>query len=59
MSYRDKAATLTIEDVSSQDIAKYRCEASNNLGLVETSAQLEVQGKNIFTFTSIGLPNFE
>ncbi|CAH1802732.1 unnamed protein product [Owenia fusiformis] len=43
MSYSAKTASLTIYDTEPSDAASYKCEASNPLGLVDTTARLIIQ----------------
>lgn len=45
MDYTDMVASLMIQDVVEKDTASYTCEASNDLGSVKTTGQLEVQGR--------------
>lgn len=47
MDYTDMVASLMIRDVVEKDTASYTCEASNDLGSVKTTGQLEVQGKAV------------
>lgn len=44
-SYDNMVASLTLREVTEKDTGTYKCEASNDLGSVSTSGQLEVQGK--------------
>ena len=41
-------ASIKVMDITEKDAASITCEASNELGSVKTTGQLEVQGK-IFT----------
>ena len=43
-SFQDMVATLTIEEVFSDDSAKYTCKATSVDGTAETTAQLKVRG---------------
>ena len=43
--YSDNIASLIIKEVTEKDTSSYTCEASNDLGSVKTTGQLEVQGK--------------
>lgn len=45
MFYQDTLASLSIRGVVEKDSGTYRCEASNDLGSVATSGQLDIQGK--------------
>ena len=49
MSYsrEDHVASLRIHDVAANDSGRYRCEASNKSGRVETSCKLGVSGKTL------------
>ena len=42
MTYKDKHAVLKVKDSQVQDAGKYRCEASNIIGSVDTSATLTI-----------------
>ncbi len=44
MSYANKTASLSISQTELTDAAKYKCEASNKAGRVDTNARLYVQG---------------
>lgn len=44
MIYSDSVAAITVRDSSEKDAGTYTCEASNDLGSVSTSGQLEIQG---------------
>ena len=44
MSQDEVSVSLTIRDVSEKDSGSYTLEASNDLGSVSTSGQLDVQG---------------
>ena len=46
--YSDLVATIKIKDISEKDAGKITCEASNDLGSVKTTGQLEVQGDCYF-----------
>jgi hypothetical protein len=45
MSRDEVSVSLTIRDVSEKDSGSYTLEASNDLGSVSTSGQLDVQGR--------------
>ena len=45
MSYFHGHATLSVATSDLNDGGRYRCEASNSVGRVETSAQVTVQGQ--------------
>ena len=45
MSQDEVSVSLTIRDVSEKDSGSYTLEASNDLGSVSTSGQLDVQGQ--------------
>ena len=47
-SYDGKLATLTIEDVMTDDSAEMKVVAENNAGKVESSCKLEVKGNLVF-----------
>ena len=47
-SYDGKLATLTIEDVMTDDCAEMKVVAENNAGKVESSCKLEVKGNLVF-----------
>ena len=42
--YTEMVASLMIKEATEKDTASYTCEASNDLGSVKTTGQLEVQG---------------
>ena len=42
--YTEMVASLMIKEATEKDTASYTCEASNELGSVKTTGQLEVQG---------------
>ena len=44
-TYKDGLACLHISDTDSSDAGRYRCEAYNNMGRVDTSAILRVASK--------------
>jgi hypothetical protein len=44
MEYSKNHAALTVHDTETQDGGKYRCEADNRVGRVETGAKLIVSG---------------
>lgn len=46
MIYEDFVASLVVKDVQEKDAGSYTCEASNDLGSVNTSGLLEIQGEN-------------
>ena len=46
MFYEDLFASLTIREVTEKDAGHYTCEASNDLGTVTTSGQVEIQGND-------------
>lgn len=48
MVYEEFVASLVIKDVQDKDAGSYTCEASNDLGTVNTSGLLEIQGMQIF-----------
>ena len=48
LDYSDMVASIKVMDITEKDAASITCEASNELGSVKTTGQLEVQGK-IFT----------
>ena len=45
ISFKDKVATLTINDLEIGDSGKYRCEAVNKISRVETEGKLTVYCK--------------
>ena len=45
MNYTDNVAELVVKDTEPSDTAKYRCEAANVIGRVETSANLTINSK--------------
>lgn len=45
MDYSDLVASIKIKEVTEKDTASITCEASNDLGSVKTTGQLEVQGQ--------------
>ena len=45
LSYKDGVSTLQVTDLEPQDAGAFTCEAINNLGATETTAQLTVEGK--------------
>ena len=47
-SYDGKLATLTLEDVMTDDSAEMKVVAENNAGKVESSCKLEVKGNLVF-----------
>ena len=48
ISVTEETATLTIKDAQPNDSARYKFEAGNKLGFVETEAQLTVYSKCFF-----------
>lgn len=44
--YTDMVASIKIKEVTEKDTVSITCEASNDLGSVKTTGQLEVQGNN-------------
>jgi hypothetical protein len=46
MTYKDKMAELKIKNSEPKDAATYKCEASNIIGTVDTSAKVTVHGKS-------------
>ena len=44
MVYEDFVASLAVKDVQGKDAGSYTCQASNDLGTVNTSGVLEIQG---------------
>ena len=44
MVYQDFVASLAVKDVQDKDAGTYTCQASNDLGSVNTSGVLEIQG---------------
>lgn len=48
MVYEDFVAFLVVKDVQEKDAGSYTCEASNDLGTVNTSGMLEIQGNHLF-----------
>ena len=60
MTYMDGVASLTVHNVEAGDSGKYRCEASNRMGRVETSCRLSVNGKltAFFSFLLAGRLDF-
>ena len=45
MSFTKEVATLTIKDSVLKDAAKYKCEAVNKIGSVDTTATVTVHGR--------------
>ena len=46
MTYKDRKARLVIEKTEPTDAGRYRCEAYNQCGRVETGAKLLVHGES-------------
>ena len=56
--YLNGLATLTIEETFSEDTARYSCRASNFAGHAETSAFLNVRGKETFFTIKISVGRY-
>ncbi|GFO38541.1 titin, partial [Plakobranchus ocellatus] len=50
MVYQDFVASLVVKDVQNKDAGSYTCEASNDLGTVNTSGVLEIQAPPTLDF---------
>ncbi|RUS90387.1 hypothetical protein EGW08_001882, partial [Elysia chlorotica] len=50
MVYQDFVASLAVKDVQSKDAGSYTCQASNDLGTVNTSGVLEIQAAPTLDF---------
>ncbi|KAH9498303.1 hypothetical protein Btru_006488 [Bulinus truncatus] len=50
MMYEDFVASLVVKDVQEKDAGSYTCEASNDLGSVNTSGVLEIQAAPTLDF---------
>lgn len=48
LDYSDMVASIKIKEVTEKDAASITCEASNELGSVKTTGQLEIQGNCSF-----------
>ncbi|XP_046554801.1 titin-like [Haliotis rubra] len=48
--YEDMFASLTITECTERDAGSYTCEASNDLGTVTTSGQLDIQAPPVLEF---------
>ena len=44
LSYKEGVATLQVTDLEPQDAGQYTCQALNNLGHTDTTADLQVEG---------------
>jgi peroxidase len=55
MKYVEGLATLAVRDFSERDIGRYRCDASNALGRVESAASVSMRGEWRFLYSP--LPN--